>query len=199
MTKKYVLVTRGYMARGKDGYDSLLVEPEGGIAEEIVSEENGILISMMLRQYFMSLKVVGQWKHWGASMGRHWDGVTSKVCANHPHYTATSPTARAGRPTPPRNSGWDDWKPERIRERRASVAHPIDESDSESEDEDESAIEHLDHEMQTMRRVFSKWARIAGVECKVADELKADEFEVDWTRAIAPRVEGRIVRIGASR
>ncbi|KAJ3556500.1 hypothetical protein NPX13_g10121 [Xylaria arbuscula] len=50
MAKKYVLVTRGYMARGKDGYDSLLVEPEGGVAEEIVSEENGILISMMLRQ-----------------------------------------------------------------------------------------------------------------------------------------------------
>ncbi|RWA03864.1 hypothetical protein EKO27_g11241 [Xylaria grammica] len=200
LTKKYVLVTRGYMARGKDGYDSLLVEPEGGVAEEIVSEENGILISMMLRQYFMSLKVVGQWKHWGPSMGRHWDGVTSKVCVNHPHYTASS-TTRASRPNTAQSSGWDDWKPERIRERRCSLTQPIDESDGESDDESESArrkgsaIEHLDYEMQTMRRVFSKWARIAGVECRVADELKADEFEVDWTRAIAPRVEGRIVRV----
>lgn len=67
MARKYVLVTRGYMARGKDGYDSLLIEEEGGKAEEIVSEENGILISMMLRQYFMSLRVMGQWKYWGNS------------------------------------------------------------------------------------------------------------------------------------
>lgn len=65
LEKKYVLVTRGYMARGKDGYDDLLIESEGGEAEEIVSEENGILISMMLRQYFMSLRVMGQWKYWG--------------------------------------------------------------------------------------------------------------------------------------
>ncbi|KAK5634360.1 hypothetical protein RRF57_010074 [Xylaria bambusicola] len=201
MAKKYVLVTRGYMARGKDGYDSLLVQPEGGVAEEIVSEENGILISMMLRQYFMSLKVVGQWKHWGASMGRHWSSVTSKVGANHPHYTASpsSPTAPKPTSSASQNGGWEDWKPERIRERRASLAHPIDESDSEDEDDDEqrreNAIENLDAEMQTMRRVFSKWARLAGVECKVGDELRADEFEVDWTRAIAPRIEGRIVRV----
>jgi 5'-nucleotidase len=50
LERKYVVVTRGYMGRGKDGFDSLLVESEGGKAEEIVSEENGILISMMLRQ-----------------------------------------------------------------------------------------------------------------------------------------------------
>lgn len=196
MARKYVLVTRGYMARGKDGYDCLLVASEGGAAEELVSEENGILISMMLRQYFMSLKVVGQWKHLGASMSRHWAEVAGKVCASHPHYTAR-PTSPLSQPNPRHASGWDQWAPAKIRERRASVAHPIDESDNDSEGEDEIAIEKLDREMQTMRRVFSKWARIAGVDCKVGDELKADEFEVDWTRAIAPRVEGRIVRLDA--
>ncbi|KAI1129048.1 Metallo-dependent phosphatase-like protein [Nemania abortiva] len=197
LARKYVLVTRGYMARGKDGYDSLLIESEGGTAEELVSEENGILISMMLRQYFMSLKVVGQWKHWGASMGRHWAEVTSKVCSSHPHYAACS-AAQASKPTPAQgSSGWDQWKPAKIRERRCSVARPIDESDSDDGegDESEQAIETLDYEMQVMRRVFTKWARLAGVECKLGDELKADEVEVDWTRAIAPRVEGRIVRI----
>jgi 5'-nucleotidase len=76
-----VLVTRGYMARGKDGFTSLLVKSEGGEAEEIVSEENGILISMMLRQYFMSLKIVGQWKMWGKSMDRHWQGVQKSMSA----------------------------------------------------------------------------------------------------------------------
>lgn len=68
----YVLATRGYMGRGKDGYRSLLVQPEGGECEEVVSEENGMLISAMLRQYFMSLTVLAKWKNWGPSLDRHW-------------------------------------------------------------------------------------------------------------------------------
>jgi hypothetical protein len=68
----YVLATRGYMGRGKDGYRSLLVRPEGGECEEVVSEENGMLISAMLRQYFMSLTVLAKWKGWCPSMDRHW-------------------------------------------------------------------------------------------------------------------------------
>ncbi len=68
----YVLATRGYMGRGKDGYRSLLVQPEGGECEEVVSEENGMLISAMLRQYFMSLTVLAKWKGWGPSLARHW-------------------------------------------------------------------------------------------------------------------------------
>ncbi|KAI0596385.1 flagellar associated protein [Biscogniauxia sp. FL1348] len=200
LARKYVLVTRGYMARGKDGYDSLLIESEGGQAEEIVSEENGILISMMLRQYFMSLRVMGQWKYWGNNIGRHWNEVATKVSADHVQYNPTpnptpvTPTSR------PNLSGWENWSPERIRQRKAS-AMPIDDSDSEEEEEEEPIqenqdIEEIDREMQIMRRVFTKWARIAGVECKVADDLKKGEFEVDWTKAIAPRVEGRIICVG---
>lgn len=66
------MATRGYMARGKDGYTSLLVKSEGGVCEEVVSEENGMLISALLRQYFMSLTVLARWKGWGPSMERHW-------------------------------------------------------------------------------------------------------------------------------
>ncbi|KAI2464021.1 Metallo-dependent phosphatase [Annulohypoxylon bovei var. microspora] len=202
MARKYVLVTRGYMARGKDGYDSLLIEEEGGKAEEIVSEENGILISMMLRQYFMSLRVMGQWKYWGNNMGRHWNSVTSKVNETHAHHDPTaspvSPTTRT------KASGWDNWTPQKIRERKASIVR-ADESDDEDEDEDKSydtkggfigEIEAIDREMQVMRRVFAKWARIAKVESRLGEELKDGEFEVDWTRAIAPRVEGRIICVG---
>jgi hypothetical protein len=68
----YVLATRGYMGRGKDGYRSLLVKPEGGLCEEVVSEENGMLIAAMLRQYFMSLTVMAKWKGWGPALDRHW-------------------------------------------------------------------------------------------------------------------------------
>jgi 5'-nucleotidase, C-terminal domain len=75
LEKKYTLATRGYMARGKDGFDSLLVESEGGEAEEVVSEENGVLISTILRQYFISLKIVGRWRRWTPGLHRHWGGV----------------------------------------------------------------------------------------------------------------------------
>ncbi len=214
MERKYKLVTRGYMGRGKDGYDSLLIESEGGVAEEIVTEENGILISMMLRQYFMSLKVMGQWKYWGKGIGRHWDKIADQVGSTHYAHpgadanpTPASPTARA--PHFPSGGGWDDWTPERIRECKASAA-PLDEEDSEDVDGDndnnedgagssgeaEASLDLMDHELQIMRRVFGKWARLAGVECKVVDELKKGEFEVDWTKAIAPRVEGRIICVG---
>lgn len=50
--------------------------------------------------------------------------------------------------------------------------------------------------MQIMRRVFAKWARIAKVESRICEELREGEYEADWTRAIAPKVEGRIVCVG---
>ncbi|KAI1434211.1 Metallo-dependent phosphatase [Xylaria sp. CBS 124048] len=218
LTKKYSLATRGYMGRGKDGYTSLLVESEGGVAEELVSEENGILLSMMLRQYFMSLKVMGQWKYWGEGMGQHWDKVTSKVGATQspkpasspsnpsPTATANTKSAKSTKSTKPQDSpdenGWNQWKPEKIRERRAGITPLADDSDNEDDDSETikrkgDDVEQLDHELQIMRRAFTKWARLAGVECKVADELKSGELKVDWTRAIAPRVEGRIIRVDA--
>jgi 5'-nucleotidase len=78
----YTIATRGYMAHGKDGFDSLLARSEGGRAEELVSEENGILISTMLRQYFLSLKILGRWRQW-ASLHKHWDDVHSKLHRDH--------------------------------------------------------------------------------------------------------------------
>jgi 5'-nucleotidase len=72
--KIYKLATRGYMARGKDGFESLLAKSEGGVAEEVVSEENGILISTLLRQYFLSMKILGRWRRM-ISLHGHWDGV----------------------------------------------------------------------------------------------------------------------------
>ncbi|KAI1874325.1 uncharacterized protein JN550_002904 [Neoarthrinium moseri] len=197
MEKMYTLVTRGYMARGKDGFDSLLIEEEGGKAKEIVSEENGILISMMLRQYFMSLRVMGQWKNWGNAINRHWNEVSKKVSACHPHFQPT-PQATPTSPSASKSHGWDNWTPQKVRSRRGSVLPREEESDSEDEGthEAEKDVEGVDKELQIMRRVFGKWAKIAGVECKVADELNQNEFDVDWTTPIAPRVEGRITQIG---
>lgn len=55
----YQVTTRGYVSRGKDGYESM-TEDAGG--KYVVDEENGVLIAMILRQYFLSLKVLGKWK-----------------------------------------------------------------------------------------------------------------------------------------
>ena len=59
--KEYMLCTREYMVRGKDGFTSLMLEEHGGHARSIVGDESGMLISSLLRQYFMSLKVIGEY------------------------------------------------------------------------------------------------------------------------------------------
>ncbi|KAJ5758340.1 uncharacterized protein N7511_007034 [Penicillium nucicola] len=96
LQRNYVLATRGYMARGKDGFSSLLVQSEGGEVEELVDEENGVLISTILRQYFLSLKVLGKWNRWSASLRRHWGTVHRNLHGEgwlKPPSAATSPKA----------------------------------------------------------------------------------------------------------
>ena len=88
--RSYTLATRGYMAHGKEGFESLLAKSEGGQAEEIVSEENGILISTMLRQYFLSLKILGRWRRW-ASLHKHWEDVQCKLHQNHDVFVSSQP------------------------------------------------------------------------------------------------------------
>ena len=44
-----------------------------------MKEENGILLSMLLRQHFMSSMTLGRWKNWGEAMGQHWGGVHKRL------------------------------------------------------------------------------------------------------------------------
>lgn len=163
--KLYNLVTRGYMARGKDGFDSLLVKSEGGQAEEVVSEENGILISMMIRQYFMSLKTMGQWKMWGKSMDRHWKGVQRSMSSTQ---LDQSPSTLSS-PVPPEDE-----------------EDPIDESDEDISADEEEDIKaknaKRERDLKLARKVTKKWWRLAGLsgEPKCTDEVR--EFSVDWTK-----------------
>jgi hypothetical protein len=76
-----------------------------------------------------------------------------------------------------------------------------DESDSDSGEELERSRENarvLDRELAVMRRVFGKWCRLAGVRPNTCDELTEGECEVAWTRAIAPRIEGRIQMVAGT-
>jgi hypothetical protein len=205
LERKYVVVTRGYMARGKDGYTSLLVKPEGGECEEVVSEENGILVSLMMRQYFMSLRVLGHWANWGPSMDRHWTQVAAEVGTRHPLLTpvpteeSPATTGEDNEGSSKRKRGWADFTPTKLRARRSSlvpVGQAAADDSSSSDDDDETdaaeAVDVDDRELRIMRRVFRKWSQRAGVQGRACDDLKEDEVAGLWTKAVAPKVEGRI-------
>lgn len=190
LAKEYVLATRGYMGRGKDGYDSLLVKSEGGDAEEIVSEENGILISMILRQFFMSLKVLGRWRRWGPHMSQHWSGVQERLQACE----LLSPDSSKKSIEKDRNGIHEaDPKPA-----VHVVGHRVD-SDSEDEQVGESDLRNIlvptdgyqrQREKHIARTTMKKWMRKAGVR-RESVEMISDEqcgtFIPHWTKAIAPR------------
>jgi hypothetical protein len=206
--RTYKLVTRGYMGRGKDGYDALLVKSEGGEAEEVVSEENGVLISTILRQYFMSLKVLGRWKAWSGSLNRCFERVNAEVHGKHPVMEPPGKTngVKAGRPGlhkyPTRmdahDTPFDEEEDEKVE------GHQLDPVGAHGEDE---------RQLEIMRRVMRKWWRLTGLPGHpgLCDSVSECDFMVNWTKvsalsechclcmmnanvpqAIAPRLEGRI-------
>lgn len=189
------------MGRGKDGYESLLVESEGGHAKELVSEENGILISMILRQYFMSLKVLGRWRRWGKSMHNHWSAIHWDLHDVHPVRESAPPSPELKHKPKPFSS-----LAELQQDEKTKIGH--NDVDSDSEDENEGSLRlsrepahpspHVtkkEGELIIARKVIRKWLRIAGIKAgmTLADE---GEFTIGWTKGIAPRLEGRITMSG---
>ncbi|KAG6001086.1 hypothetical protein E4U21_004686 [Claviceps maximensis] len=226
---EYVLVTRGYMGRGKamtleshadaekDGYTSLLVKSEGGTADEIVDEENGILISAMLRQYFMALRTIGQWK----CISEHWVGVAEQASVPlSPSLGRHSPgggdEGRLIAETEAAGTAWE-WF---LRRRSGLNKEPLDENEDDETDPVDASREKqqkhagkyhghiavaaadedldLDLEILLLRKFWARWARKAGVKSKatVCEPLRDEDCAVDWTRVIAPVVEGRIRMVG---
>lgn len=201
--KKYKLVTRGYMGRGKDGFTALLVKSEGGQAEEIIDEENGILISTMLRHYFMGLRTVGQW----TNLPAYWREVaarssvplapTSKPAsdedtkASAPH---RNPAERAD--ADETSQCWTDFHKSLM---GINAAPLNDDHLLESDDESDTAGDErdLDFEVLLMRKFWARWVKRVGVKGSVCDPLKEGEYSVDWTRTIAPCLDGRIKMVGS--
>ena len=183
--KEYVLATRGYMARGKDGFTSLLVRSEGGTAEEIVSEENGILISMILRQYFMSLKVLGKWRRWGPSLHRHWDSVHKDL--------HTDGKVREAKDL---KQGVKHSRSGSVKEADAK-ARMVDGRlvDSDTEDEDHEPEEKSvtrkgrgERDAHVARWAVRRWMDIVGIRRHQVGmvETHADDLMPLWTKGIAP-------------
>jgi 5'-nucleotidase len=197
--REYVLATRGYMGRGKDGYTSLLIEEEGGVAKEIVSEENGVLISTILRQYFLSLKVLGKWKHWGKSMGRKFEAVHKNLQQTHTFVEPTSPSTSTS--AAPEHRSIASAKATDTKTPVSSDPEAEEDSDSDEEDgavyDDSQPIDFTARELPILRKAIHKWWKLAGLkhDPKMVDELGESEFQVNWTKAIAPRLEDRIKEV----
>ena len=210
LNKSYTIATRGYMGRGKDGYSSLLVRSEGGDAEEIVSEENGILISMVLRQYFMSLKVLGKWARWSPSLHRHWGGVHDRL---HAGGKVHEPSSIKNDGTKDNNTDHSTGKNNNARAHAGKAKTDVDGKlvDSDTDDERDhhyesglassvtsvgSVEEKKGREMHLARVYTRRWMDMTGINRTDVGMVgeKTGEWELPhWTKGIAPRVEGRII------
>ena len=197
LAREYTVATRGYMARGKDGFVSLLAKSEGGTAEEIVSEENGILISMVLRQYFMSLKVLGKWARWSPSLHRHWGGI-------HEELHVDEKVKKPG----PANIGMKHGRHGSVKTAdevgKTKVRGMLVDSDTEDErdthlDRNRESMESKQRRRMHLARVYTRrWMDLAGIDPQQASPVEPHERHGDWvlpmwTHGIAPRVEGRII------
>lgn len=180
---------------------------------------------MMLRQYFMSLKVLGKWKQWGPSMSKHWGNVQEKLQTVQPHLEPQGKVATALEVVQNQQSG--RLTPHGHRPEGAET--PLNESDTDSEDEAEprranNVVEELERKRVLMRKVMRKWWRLAGLkgQPRCGDPLGEGEFTVNWTKvsqsthtkrdnytnvsrdtdailqAIAPRIESRIRMVSTS-
>nr|POF15375.1 mannosylglucosyl-3-phosphoglycerate phosphatase [Quercus suber] len=210
LEREYSLATRDYMVRGKDGFHSLVLEGHGGTARSIVDEENGMLLSMILRQYFISLKVLGNWRGLGHHFGRHWNRVQDALHEVHPVREPVSSdisgrdhTARASQKSAGESAEGVPSLVGKAQQRQdIATAEQMDHTDSEDEHVDASATyprsSQHDRDLMIMRKAARKWWRRAGMEGhpSLAEEDKETVAGVSWTKGICPRVEGRIVMIG---
>lgn len=62
LEKEYTIATRSLLVEGKAGYESLKGRRDGGVAEEVVDEENGVLVTGVLRQYFTWMQIAEAFK-----------------------------------------------------------------------------------------------------------------------------------------
>jgi hypothetical protein len=189
------MATKNKLMRITDGFASLLVKSEGGEAEEIVDEEGGMLISTIVRQYFMGLRTIGQW----ANLADHWVGVAQNAA------TPLSASIILEKPDEPPSSvartlqrvdSCEAWH--RFLQRRIGLHRkPLNEDSDHDEDSSDDDDDQLDFDALLMRKFWARWVHKAGIKSSVCDPLKESEFVVDWTRVIAPVTEGRIKMVGA--
>src|SRR2546430_8021381 len=147
-----------------------------------------MLISTMLRQYFMSLRIMDQWCNWTPSMSQHWERVAAEACTVAP----PSPVAAkgggwegegggggGGGGAAGDRSGWDAWTAQTIRRRQADAAGPVNDNEDGADggaDALAADLAEVDRALSIARRVCAKWCRLAGVSSRLCDELHEGEY-----------------------
>ncbi|KAK5164661.1 uncharacterized protein LTR77_009867 [Saxophila tyrrhenica] len=168
----YTVACRAFLASAKLGYEQFRVHAEGGGAEEVVSEEEGVLVSGLLRQYFASIEIVDSMKGLAQKEKNptsQWDRVNDEMDKSHPPRESSSDGKSGGKK---RNA--DDG--------------------SDDDEEVSSRNEEREKRLQVARKVLKRWRRVAGIQGRpeLASEQEHGEFVVGWTKGIAPKLDGRI-------
>ena len=159
----------------------------------------------------MGLRTVGQWK----KLARCWTDVAdrceSPTTANRRASGSSEFGSALSRPTtgtstasyPPGNARPRTWS-QFLHRRKGVDDDPADESDDEEIIGDvagklvdtaaggEEDLERMDWELLLIRKFFGRWADKAGVRREVCDPDDVEAERIDWTRVVAPVVEGRI-------
>lgn len=158
----------------------------------------------MLRQYFMALRTVGQWKH----LSDHWVNVVENCetpispiregaygFPSMDNLAAYLPVPDRAKVTEDSADPWSKFLKRRFMVNAKPVHENVDSEVDEDDDSDEDARDggdQLDFEILLMRKFWTRWALKTGVKSSICDPLKEGAFSVDWTRCIAPVVDGRI-------
>lgn len=139
-----------------------------------MDDENGVLISTILRQYFLSLKVIGKWSR-GGFYRNFFDPMKKDMSAKG--RLVRSPEAA---------------KHEELDDDNEASGSESENDGFESDGGDGPEVTRADRTLNIAKKMGTMWARLAGVEVSGQD---GRDLNVDWTSAISPAVEGRIVDV----
>ena len=160
-----------------DGFDSLKIQPHDGPAEEVIADEYGILISMILRQYFMSLKVISGMANFafGSGMAETWGAIQARM--HQIHALRDNPNGHPADHDPAAKGNVDTYT--------------TDDEDAPTPGTQES-VEH-GRRLAIMRKTLRRWRKFAGCEGHPGLVTNQEEvWDADWTKGICPQLEGRI-------
>ena len=149
----------------------------GGTAEEVLPDEYGLLLSMLLRQYFLSLQVLSSLSglSWGSGMAKTWGGINAQLNTMHPIRESDKQDPAVHDPAAKGNVD----------------TYGSDDEDAPTPGTQES-VEH-GRKLAVMRKTLRRWRKTAGISMDA--ELPSHEeekFDADWTKGICPQLEGRI-------
>lgn len=157
----------------------------------------------------MALRTIGQWK----CISDHWVGVAEQASVPLSPAHGRGSEKMLGLHKPPKTeteAAGTTWKGF-LRRRLGLHKEPLNDDDDDDDDEfdpqlggdksgtDADADEDMDMDLEVLllRKFWSRWAKKAGVQSTVCEPLKDADCAVDWTRVIAPVLEGRIRMVGA--